>query len=83
MFDPDVAVVTVRLPVSAAQVTENVTLAVWPLFTVVVCELPPLTVQFPATPLSVTVWLPVATPLNVKLVLIPIACPVPPSTATA
>ena len=66
-------VVTVRLPVVAAHVTENVTLAVWPLATVVVCEFPPLTVQLDATPLKVTVRLPVGIDVRVMVVLIPIA----------
>ena len=54
------------------QVTEYATVAVPPEGTVTVCELPPLTAQFAATPESATVWLPAESPLNVTRPLIPI-----------
>ncbi len=76
-------VVTVRLPGSAVQLTENDAVPVPPAGTFTVCEVPPLTEQLPATPDSTTVWLPAATPVSVMVWLIPIACAVPPSTANA
>src|SRR5207237_10918824 len=45
-------------------------------------EVPPLTVQFAATPLSTTVWLPGASPLKVVVALSPIARLVVPSRRT-
>ncbi len=50
-----VLVLTVRFPVVAAQLIANVVLVVPPEGTVTVCVLPPLTVQFAATPESTTV----------------------------
>ena len=75
-------VVTVRSPGGVAQVTEYATVAVPPEGTLTVWVLPPLTLQFPATPLSTTLWLPAASPVNLTLLLMPIGWPVPPSTAT-
>ena len=49
-----VLVVTVRLPVVAAQLTANVVEAVPPAGTVTVREVPPLAEQFEATPESAT-----------------------------
>ncbi len=52
---------TVRLPVGggiATQLTANDVDAVPPDGTLTVRDVPPLTVQFPATPDSTTVWLP-------------------------
>ena len=74
--------VTVRFPVAAEQLTVNAAVAVPPEGTETVWELPPLTVQFAATPESVTLWLPAARLVNERLPLIPIAWPGPPSTAT-
>ncbi|PYO81045.1 MAG: hypothetical protein DMD68_13890 [Gemmatimonadetes bacterium] len=65
-----------------AQLAENDTVTVPPEGTVAVCGSGLLTEQFDATPESATVWLPAETPLNVTLLLIPIAWPGPPSTAT-
>jgi hypothetical protein len=48
----------------ATQVTWNETDALPPAGTVALCELPPLTAQFAATPESVTVWLPEERLLN-------------------
>jgi len=71
---------TVTLPGGVVQVTLNVADAVPPDGTVTVREVPPLTLQFPATPPSTTVWLPAESPVNVTLPLIPIAWLVAPST---
>ena len=54
-------------------------LAVLPAVTDTVRDVPPLTVQFPATPLSTTEWLPGVSPVKVTLALIPIARLVVPS----
>ena len=59
-LEPVVLVDTVRVPGGATHLTENEVVAVPPEGTVTVWELPPLTVQFPATPESLTVWLPAA-----------------------
>ncbi|PYO81044.1 MAG: hypothetical protein DMD68_13885 [Gemmatimonadetes bacterium] len=64
------------------QVTVYETVAVPPEGTVTVRGLEPLTVQFEATSVSATLWLPAARLVNVTLLLIPIAWPAPPSTAT-
>jgi hypothetical protein len=64
------------------QLTENVVVAVPPEGTVTVCGFEPLTVQFEATFVSVTLWLPADRVVNVTLALVPIAWPAPPSTAT-
>jgi hypothetical protein len=69
---PDVAVVTVRLPVSVVQLMANAAVADPPAVTPTVCEVPPLTEQFDGTPPRVTVWLPVATPVKVTLPEAPI-----------
>ncbi len=76
-------VVTVRLPGSAVQLTENDAVPVPPAGTVTVRDVPLPTVQLPATPDSTTVWLPAATPVSVMVWLIPTGCGVPPSTANA
>jgi hypothetical protein len=55
-----VLVETVRLPGGVVQLTENVVVAVLPEGTLTVREVPPLTVQFVATPAIATVWLPAA-----------------------
>ncbi len=73
---------TVRLPVVAEQLTANVVLPVPPEGTFTVCVLPPLTVQLLATPESTTLWLPVASPLNVTLPFVATAWFAPPSTVT-
>jgi len=65
-------VVTIKSPVVAVQVMVKLVVAVPPEGTVTVCELPPPTEQFGATPDSATVWLPAETPLNVTFPLIPI-----------
>ena len=54
--------------------------AVPPDGTFTVCEVPPLTVQFAATPLSTTVWLPAARPENVTVPLSVIGWLAAPST---
>ena len=75
-------VVTVRSPGGVVQVTANETVAVPPEGTVTVRGLEPPTVQFEATSVRATLWLPAARLVNVTLPLIPIARPAPPSTAT-
>src|SRR5947208_14979528 len=75
MFDPLVLVLTVRLPVcggGAAQLTENAVDTVLPACTLTVRDVPPLTVQFAATPDSATVWFPAERSVNVTLPLVPI-----------
>src|SRR5437773_3516989 len=60
---PPVVVVTVRSPVVGVGVGQSIAnAAVWvpPSATVTVFEFPPLTVQFAATSVSTTVWLPEA-----------------------
>jgi hypothetical protein len=52
---------------------ENEAVAVCPAVTVTVRDVPPLTLQFDAIPLNVTVWLPVARSENVTLSFVPIA----------
>src|SRR5438876_433136 len=69
-------------PVVAVQLTEKAAVAVPPDGTVTVCELPPLTVQFVATPESATLWLPGASPGKVTLPLIPMGWLLVPSTVT-
>ena len=49
------AVVTVRLPVSAVQLIVNAAVAVPPAVTVTVFEAPPVTVQFAGTSVRATV----------------------------
>lgn len=73
---------TVRLPVvggGAAHVTANEADVDPPAGTVTLCDVPPPTVQFDATPLMATVWLPAVRSFRVRLPLIAIACPAPPS----
>ena len=82
MFEPLVLVETVRLPLSATQLTENDVEAVPPAGTLTLREVPPLTEQFDATPDSCTEWLPADNPLNVTLPLVPIDLLAPPSTVT-
>src|SRR2546430_8803565 len=72
-----------RLPCSAVQLTANEAVTEPPAGTVTVFEVPPLTVQLPATPDSTTVWLAAVTPVSGTVWLRPIACGVPPSTANA
>src|SRR5256885_10042933 len=84
-FEPVVLVLTVRLPVSgggAVQLTENVVDAVPPAGTLTVRDVPPLTVQFDATPDSVTVWFAAERLVNVTLPLVPIDRLAFPSTVT-
>ena len=81
-MEPVVLADTVRLPVVAEHVTVNAAVAVPPEGTETVCDVPPDTVQFAATPESTAVWLPVVKPVNVRLPLIPIAWGAPPSTET-
>ena len=50
----------VRFPVGVVHVTVNVVVAVPPDGTLTVREVPPLTLQLPATPEIATVWLPAA-----------------------
>jgi hypothetical protein len=64
------------------QLTENVVLVVLPAVTDTVRGFEPLTVQFVATPLKATEWLPGVRPVNVTLPLMPMARPAPPSTLT-
>jgi hypothetical protein len=71
--EPVVLVVTVRLPVVAVQLTEKVLVVVLPAVMLTVRGFEPLTVQFCATPASCTVWLPAASPVNVTLLLMPMA----------
>ena len=66
----------------AAQVTWNATETVPPAGTSAVRELPPLTVQFAATPESATLWLPDERLLNDWLPLSAIEVPFAPSIAT-
>ncbi len=73
---------TVRVPLVAAQLTEKLVVAVPPDGTLTVRDVPPLTVQFPATPDSTTVWLPAESPLNVTLPFAGIARFVFPSSVT-
>src|SRR2546421_10846883 len=80
--EPVVLVDTVRVPGGATHLTENEVVAVPPEGTVTVWELPPLTVQFPATPESPTVWLPAARLGEVTLPFAPTARGAPPSTLT-
>jgi hypothetical protein len=54
-LEPEVLVVTSRLPVCATQLTEYAADAVCPPVTVTVCVAPPLTVQFDGTLESTTV----------------------------
>src|SRR5437016_3781483 len=60
---PEVAVLTVRLPVSAVQLTVNAAVVAPPAGTVTVFEAPPLTVQFAGTSVRATVWSPAGSPL--------------------
>ncbi len=73
---------TVTLPVSAVHVIVNPAVAVPPAVTVTVCDVPPLTEQFDGTPARVTVWLPVASAVNVTLPEAPIVWLPPPLTLT-
>jgi hypothetical protein len=67
-----VLVVTTKSPVVAVQVMVKLVVAVPPEGTVTVCELPPFTEQFGATPESSTAWLSAASPLNVTRPFVPI-----------
>jgi hypothetical protein len=83
--EPLVLVETVREPVvggGAWQVTANDAELEPPAGTSALCELPPLTEQFDATPLSATVWLPAERLEKVTLPLSPIDRELPPSTLT-
>ena len=73
---------TVRLPGGVPQLTENEVVAVPPEGTVTVCGLAPLTVQFPATFVSATLWLSAERPVNVTLSFAPTGWLVLPSTVT-
>src|SRR5258705_433973 len=75
---------TVRIPGAVTQLTETAVVACPPGGTLTVRGVPPLTVQFEATPEMATVWLPPARFENVTpvLLLIAIGWPDPPSTAT-
>ncbi|PYP07665.1 MAG: hypothetical protein DMD27_00955 [Gemmatimonadetes bacterium] len=64
---------TVRLPVVAAQLTVNVVVVVLPAVMLTVRGFEPLTVQFCATPLSCTEWSPGDSPLIVTVLLMPMA----------
>ena len=68
-----VELLTVRLPVVAAQLTEKVVVVVLPAVMLTVRGFEPLTVQFCATPLSCTEWLPGDSPLIVRVLLMPMA----------
>src|SRR5205823_13079764 len=66
---PLVLVLTVRLPVcggGAAQLTQNSVEVVPPACTLTVRDVPPLTVQFAATPDNATVWFPAERSVNVR-----------------
>src|SRR6266699_3622690 len=72
---PVVVVVTVKLPVGGGgvgQLIENAAEVDPPSGTVTVCEGEPLTEQFAARPLRVTVWLPAARLSKVTLPFVPI-----------
>ena len=56
-LEPDVLAETVRLPGGVVQVIVNVVVAVLPDGTLTVWDVPPLTLQFAATPEIATVWL--------------------------
>ena len=71
-FAPDVDVVTARSPVSAAQLTAKAAVAVPPGGTITVRDGPFATVQFPATPASTTVRLPLGISVSGMVALIPI-----------
>ena len=74
---------TVRLPVVVAeQLTANDAVTVPPAGTETVWVLPPVTVQFAATPESATLWLPALRLAYLTLALMPIAWGEPPSTVT-
>ena len=64
------------------QLTENEIGLVVPAVMVTGCEAPPLTVQFGARPVRVTVWPPVASPVKVTIALFPIGWLPPPLTDT-
>ena len=70
--DPDVLVVTFSVPVGAVQPTEKVVLVVLPAVMLTVRGFE-LTLQFCASPFSCTEWLPGDSPLNVTLLLMPMA----------
>ena len=76
-----VLVVTVRLPLVAAQLTAKVVVAVPPAGTVTVRGFAPLTVQFEATPDSAIEWSP-AGPVNVTLPFVAIGWLTEPSAVT-
>src|SRR2546430_9692894 len=78
---PELLVVTARLPVGGGGVGQLIVkdaVPVPPAVTVTVREVPPLTLQLLAMPDSTTVWLPVLTPVNVMVVLTPMAWLAPP-----
>src|SRR5438309_10036978 len=62
-LEPDVLAEAVRFPGGVTQVTVKVVVAVPPDGTLTVRDVPPLTVQLPATPEMATVWLPAASPV--------------------
>src|SRR5438067_2162399 len=71
-FEPVVELLTVRLPVVAAQITVNVVVVVLPAVMLTVRGFE-VTVQFCATPLSCTEWSPGDSPLIVTVLLMPMA----------
>src|SRR5205823_2073771 len=80
---PVVVVVTFSVPVvGPLQFTWNATEVLPPAGTFAVCEVPPLTVQFAATPESVTLWLPEERSANDWLDALPIDALFVPSTLT-
>src|SRR6058998_1286635 len=81
-LEPDVLAETVRFPGGVVPVTVNVVVAVPPDGRFTVCDVPPLTVQFPETPEIATVWSPAARFVYETLPLMARACGEPPSTVT-
>ena len=65
-------VAMVRSPVAGVQLTLNVVVTVLPEGTVTLRGLAPPTVQFPATFVRATLWLPAERLVNVTLLLVPI-----------
>jgi hypothetical protein len=80
---PLVLVLTLKLPVLAAQSMVKATDVVSPAVTLTDRGFSPLTVQLSATPPNKTVWLPGSRLSWRKLALVPIAVSVPPSIFTA
>src|SRR5438477_7338134 len=81
-LEPDVLAVAVRVRGGVTQLTVKVVVAVPPDGTLTVRDVPPLTVQLPATPEMATVWFPAARFVYGTLPLIASACGEPPSTVT-